>query len=207
MRLHLTPVSRCGTTSFVLRHVAIIASLLVGVFQAPPAGATPTLYTLAGATAYFGATFGTATITGTFTADPTVIGVVSSAAPTTLTVTGLSSSVFNQTYATRATYANLPVSPNPETIVSVFAGLPQLALEFTPPLAASGTFTLFRADLSDPMEALTSITATGDATPPIEVTSPGTGVAAPTTVPEPQTLWLLGAAIALFSLLRRCVTL
>jgi len=71
MRRHLTTVSRGRSTSLVLRHVAIIASLLVVVFQVPPAGATPMLYTLQGVTADFGASgLGTATITGTFTADP-----------------------------------------------------------------------------------------------------------------------------------------
>ena len=89
MRLPLTPVSRCRSTSLVLRHVAIIATLLVVVFQASPAGATPMLYTLEGVTADFGSPFGTATITGSFTADPTVIGTDAPDKPTSITVTVL----------------------------------------------------------------------------------------------------------------------
>jgi len=195
MRLPHRLVFRCTTTSLVLRHVAIIATLLVDVTQASPAGATPMLYTLEGVTADFGSPFGTATITGSFTADPTVINSEASAAPTMLTVTGLDTGPpdFNQTYARAPKFLTTGETLSTTEVEAFDTAGDSIALFFAPRITASTPPTATVVDLVDS-----------------ELTVLITGLvireATPAPVPEPSGLWLLGAAIALFSLLRRCVT-
>jgi len=209
MRLFRAPVSRCRTTSLVLRHVVIIAALPVVVFQASPAGATRILYTLDLVSAEF-PSFNTYAIKGAFTADPTVLNTVTSASPVGLTVTGLSSGPtdFNGFYGSSAFFVTFTGAGAVTELMASSTDGRTIGLLFAPPISPTGTSRLvdLLLEASPSSAPIETSLVSGDVTPfPTGAkTGPGTG---PTTVPEAQSLWLLGAAIALFSLLRRCVTL
>jgi hypothetical protein len=156
-------------------------------FVAPsPAAAAPITYTLSDASATFTSPPGKVTLTGTFTFDPSGPTLISA----DIMASNMTGSLLDPNPDTFTSPATATAN---EFLVFSLASFQSLDISFSEPLGAS----------PDMLSAVTIESGNADiCNPTLCASESATGDAVPSTVPEPASLTLLGAALAVFRFAR-----